>query len=35
MNEQTPVQLTITTAALVKAIELLAVHFPQKFHVEA
>ena len=35
MNELTSVELTVTTATLVKAIGLLAIHFPEKFHVEA
>jgi hypothetical protein len=34
-EELTPVELTVTTAALLKAIGLLAVQFPEKFHVEA
>jgi hypothetical protein len=29
------VELTVTTAALLKAIGLLAIHFPEKFHLEA
>jgi hypothetical protein len=35
MNELASVELTITTAALLKAIALLAIHFPEKFHLEA
>jgi len=34
-EEQASVELTVTTAALVKAIGLLAVQFPEQFHVEA
>ena len=35
MNELASVELTVTTAALLKAIGLLAIHFPEKFHLEA
>ena len=37
MSEELPpiVELTVTTAALLRAIGLLAVHFPEKLHVEA
>ena len=35
MNELTPVELTVTTPTLLKVIGLLAVEFPEKFHVEA
>lgn len=35
MNELASVEMTVTTAALVKAIALLAIHFPEKFHLEA
>jgi hypothetical protein len=35
MNELASVELTVTTPALSKAIGLLAIHFPEKFHLEA
>jgi hypothetical protein len=37
MSEELPpaVELSVTTAALISAIGLLAVQFPEKFHVEA
>ena len=35
MDELASVELTVTTAALLKAIGLLAIHFPEKFHLEA
>ncbi len=36
MNELGPsVELTVTTAALENAVGLLAIHFPEKFHLEA
>jgi hypothetical protein len=37
VSEELPpaVELTVTTAALLRAIGLLAVQFPEKFHVEA
>jgi hypothetical protein len=35
MNELASVELTVTTAALEKAIALLAIHFLEKFHLEA
>jgi len=35
MNELASVELTVTTATLLKAIGLLAIHFPEKFHLEA
>jgi hypothetical protein len=35
MNELASVELTVTTAALEKAIALLAIHFPEQFHLEA
>ena len=34
-EELASVELTVTTAALVKAIGLLAVQFPEQFHAEA
>jgi hypothetical protein len=34
-DEPASVELTVTTVALMKAIGLLAIHFPEKFHVEA
>jgi hypothetical protein len=35
VNELAPIGLIVTTAALEKAIALLAIHFPEKFHLEA
>ncbi len=35
MNELASVELSVTTAALENAIGLLAIHFPEKFHLEA
>ncbi|PYN83495.1 MAG: hypothetical protein DMD87_30070 [Candidatus Rokuibacteriota bacterium] len=35
MHELASVELTVTTPALLKAIGLLAIHFPEKFHLEA
>jgi hypothetical protein len=35
LNELASLELTVTTAALEKAIALLAIHFPEKFHLEA
>ncbi len=35
MDEVASVELLVTTAALLKAIGLLAIHFPEKFHLEA
>ncbi len=34
MNEPAPIGLIVTTAALEKAIALLAIQFPEKFHLE-
>lgn len=34
-DELASVELAVTTAALLKAIGLLAIHFPEKFHLEA
>lgn len=34
-DELASVELIVTTAALLRAIGLLAIHFPEKFHVEA
>jgi hypothetical protein len=34
-EELASVELTVTTAALVRTIGRLAVHFPEKFHLEA
>jgi len=35
MNELASVELIVMTAALENAIGLLAIHFPEKFHLEA
>ena len=35
MNELAGFELTVTTPVLLKAIGLLAIHFPEKFHLEA
>ena len=35
MDEVASVELIVTTVALLKAIGLLAIHFPEKFHLEA
>jgi hypothetical protein len=35
MTELASVELTVTTPALLKALGLLAIHFPEKFHLEA
>ena len=35
MNDLASVELTVTTPVLLKVIGLLAVHFPEKFHLEA
>ncbi len=35
MDEVASVELIVATAALLKAIGLLAIHFPEKFHLEA
>ena len=35
MHELASVELTVTTPVLLRAIGLLAIHFPEKFHLEA
>jgi hypothetical protein len=35
MHELASVELTVTTSVLLRAIGLLAIHFPEKFHLEA
>ena len=35
MDEVASVELIVTTAALLNVIGLLAIHFPEKFHLEA